>query len=124
MSFPNLQRIVDSEPVHPPEVPKGWYRLDNFQLPGARPDGSTAELGHYRTDGGAILLLSLDTMEDGSQWLHFSVSYQGGPPGWAFFMQCKNTFFGRDVEAVQVLPKQDDHVELSNPWHAWVPVNR
>lgn len=58
------------------------------------------------------VLVSLSLLDDGSRWLHVSCSYQNKLPRWEDLRLVKNAFIGREVEAIQVLPKESEYVNL------------
>jgi hypothetical protein len=62
-------------------------------------------------------------MEDGSRWLHLSVSYRGQVPSWEQLVAAKRLFLG-DVEAVQTLPREVDYINIANCLHLWVPLDQ
>ena len=112
MTLPNLTRIVDSRAQETKRrpVPDSWEHFDG-------PLG----LEGYES-GGLRVLLSVDRMDDGQRWLHVSLSRARSLPTWEDMKLVKDIFVGRNHEAVQVLPRDDDYVNLM-PYclHLWSP---
>lgn len=68
------------------------------------------------------VLLSISTMKDGQKWVHLSVSYPDRLPSWEELKKVKNEFLGEHVEAIHVLPKAADYVNLHpHCLHLWAP---
>ena len=65
-------------------------------------------------------------VHDGSDWLHLSMSEHiyGAPslPTWADLSWAKDTFIGRDRQAVQVLPPRDEHYSVAEVLHIYSPI--
>ncbi len=114
IALPNLQRIIDSRPLQTKRrpIPDSW----------ARRDGGPFGLEGYKNADGLRVLLSVDTIEGGRRWLHVSCSRPGQLPTWEDLRLVKDIFIGRNHEAVQVLPKDEDYVNLM-PFclHLWSP---
>ena len=112
MTLPNLTRIVDSRAQETKRrpVPDSWEPFDG-------PLG----LEGYES-GGLRVLLSVDRMDDGQRWLHVSLSRARTLPTWEDLKLVKDIFVGRNHEAVQVLPRDEDYVNMM-PYclHLWSP---
>jgi hypothetical protein len=72
-----------------------------------------------RIDGQMVVLMTEDDI-NGTTWLHVSVSRRDRYPTWDEILFVKNTFIGRDLEAVQILPREEDYVNVhQNCFHLW-----
>ena len=62
----------------------------------------------------------VDPMESGEHFLHVSVSRRSRLPSWDDLKLVKKSFIGEDREAVHVLPKASDYINL-HPYclHLW-----
>lgn len=111
--LPNLQRLVgESLPDELPSVlPAGWERLEDHKIA-----GHCAVFGHTN---GLVVLYSKSADSETGEWLHLSVSWKGGPPDWSQVMLVKRIFWGAKSEALQVIPSEEDHVNLAHCWHIW-----
>lgn len=70
-----------------------------------------------------LVIKSFSTMEDGSKWIHISLSRNDRLPSWAEITKVKNEFLGEESEAYHVIPKTSDHVNLhSFCMHLWSPI--
>ena len=108
--FPNLMHIVDEIPHQLKNTPVG------YQYEG---DGFGAAIYRNKAQG-LLVLVSLSMMENGEHFLHVSVSRKSRLPSWDDLKRVKNAFIGEDREAVHVLPKQSDYINL-HPYclHLW-----
>ncbi len=61
---------------------------------------------------------------DPRRWLHVSLSRDTGLPSWEDLREVKRIFIGRDRKAIQVLPPEDEYVNM-NPHvlHLWCCLN-
>jgi hypothetical protein len=63
-----------------------------------------------------------DQCDDGSWWLHISVSRADRLPSWDDLKFAKDAFIGRNHEAIQILPKDTEFVNLMPTClHLWSP---
>lgn len=115
MNLPNLYRLVDEQPEERSVLPVGWTRMTDHMF-------GTSGAAVFSHHIGILALLSKSTLDDGSSWLHLSVSYKGGPPSWDIVMLCKEVFLGAESEAVQVIPKKSEEINLAHCWHIWSPI--
>ena len=113
MNIPNLHKIVDSKPWQLKEIPFGWTQL---AIAGQHQS-------YYQHRSGVIVIASIDTMEDGTVWKHVSGSKHRKNPNWQDMYGIKRVFFGDEEEAIQVFPRHDDMVDLSNCLHLWSKVS-
>jgi hypothetical protein len=85
--------------------------------------GSIADFGDYLTvwkRASLRVLRSLSTMKDGSRWIHVSASRATSHPTWEDLVKVKENFIGQHVDAVMVLPKREDHVNIHpHCFHWW-----
>ena len=108
--FPNLTRIIDEIPHKIDPTPPGYrYEGDSF--------GASAFLNKGQ---GLLVLVSMSTMENGEKFLHVSVSRRSRLPSWDDLKRVKAAFIGEEREAVHVLPKASDYINL-HPYcmHLW-----
>lgn len=117
MNF-GLHHIVDSLPTIPQRIilnlPLNW--VVGPSIAGAEFVGQVFR----NTLSGLVVVMSTDIMDDGKRFLHVSCSYRDRLPSWKDLKTVKDIFFGEDREAFQVLPKQEDYVNL-HPYclHLW-----
>ena len=92
-------------------MPPAWQCV----LKGA--DGARYE--HART--GQAVILSVCREADGRRWVHLSTSFARRLPTWEELRATKNLFLGREVTALQVLPRESEYVNV-HPYtlHLWV----
>ncbi len=112
MQIPNLNDIVQSEPFVFSVTPDGWSQLliaNNHQ-------------SYYKHRSGILVVASIDTLTDGSVWMHISSSKNQRNPSWEDMYGIKRVFFGDEVEAIQVFPKKADLVDIANCLHLWSKV--
>src|ERR1051325_9631500 len=71
------------------------------------------------------VLRSKARMKNGEgEWIHLSVSRKDRLPSWPDLVKVKNEFLGLQAEAIQVLPKQSDYINLHpNCLHLWSPLS-
>lgn len=108
--FPNLTRIID-------EIP---HKIDLIP-PGYRYEGEAFGTEAYRNKTqGLLVLVSVSIMENGEKFLHVSVSRRSRLPSWDDLKRVKAAFIGEEREAVHVLPKASDYINL-HPYclHLW-----
>ncbi len=110
--IPNLTKIIGmSEPHLRRPIPGDWNQ--------ASFNGWRFWFIHK---GGLRAMLSTDTLDNGSTWLHLSISHENRLPTWDELKMAKDAFIGRNHEAVQVLPKDEDFVNLHKfCLHLWSP---
>lgn len=66
-------------------------------------------------------LVSLNRERDGRRWMHLSISRSDRLPSWEELRDAKNELLGRHVKAIQVLPPEDEYVNIHpNVLHLWV----
>jgi len=98
-------RIQD---VLPKVLPVGWSEIDTSQFP--LPPEITKAFA-YR-DGLRVIATVENHFEDKSVWLHISFSYANRLPSWQDLKSVKDLFIGRQRLAVQLLPHEEDYVNL------------
>jgi hypothetical protein len=77
----------------------------------------------FRSRWDLVVLVSVDEMPGGHQWLHISMSMSNRLPTWNELKEVKNLFMG-DVLAVQVLPRKKDYVDAhKHTLHLWRCLN-
>lgn len=99
----------------PRVLPLGWSLIDKIDLP------ESGETYVYKGEAGLRVLISLETEENRDRrWLHVSCSRRGILPSWEDLRFVKNLFIGRDKEALQILPPEEEYVNLhQNTLHLW-----
>lgn len=70
-------------------------------------------------DDGLAALMSRDFV-DGAWWIHLSISRAKRLPSWEDLVDAKESLLGTDCEAIQVIPKRSEYVNL-HPFclHLW-----
>lgn len=105
-------------PDRAPILPPGWA-----EVPGYGPIAAHART--YETVGGLRVIYSLDTLDDGEEWEHVSVSRRDRLPSWGDLMLVKELFIGPEREALQLLPKRSEHINLARCClHIWARTSR
>lgn len=101
-----------------PSTPGGWRKID-----------AVADGGAYvhETHSGQVLavIVSACIEDDGVPWVHVSVSKRTSKSGsakrvlptWGELKFVKNSFVGRDRDCVQVLPREEEYVNISEVLH-------
>jgi hypothetical protein len=75
---------------------------------------------YQRRIDGMSVIVSEDKCADGTLWRHVSVAHRKRYPTWDEIRFVKDVFIGKDKEAVQILPRQEDYVnEHPNCFHLW-----
>ena len=114
LCIPNLTKVRDMKrPELRRPVTGQWEEFDP-KIPLAR--------AWINSELGLKVLVTSDVMDDGSRWLHVSVSRRDRIPSWNDLKETKDMFIGRNAEAIQVLPRDRDYVNL-HPFclHLWSP---
>lgn len=114
LHFVRHMRRPDPVPILPP----GWSEVAGY--------GPVAEVSRtYASCGGLRAIHSLDTLDDGEVWEHVSVSRCDRLPSWEDLVLVKELFVGREREALQLLPKRSEHINLARHClHIWARTNR
>ena len=74
----------------------------------------------YVRSCGLRVILSVDTNDQGSEWLHISFSRSYRLPSWSDLREVKDLFFGDDRMAVQILPRASQYVNFHpHTLHLW-----
>jgi len=74
----------------------------------------------YLSRGGLRVLVSLDHVQDGTEWLHVSVSRRDRIPSYQDLIEVKDLFITPEREAIQVFPPRDKHVnDHPHCLHLW-----
>lgn len=114
---------ADIEAVIPKSLPTHWKRLQ-WPIPAFDCHG----VGHLR---GIRIMMDAGEEEDGSRWIHVSVSRAGRIPSWEDMDSVKRLFLGPDRVAYQVHPMADEHYTLDGDrnqrlgtcLHLWSPLD-
>ena len=106
-----LQRIKDMRKPEPVSMEHtGWFEIGS-PMPRCR--------AYVHRERGLLLMHSVDRV-DGAWWDHLSVSHKDRLPSWEDLKLVKDLFIGADREAIQVLPRKVDYVNLAkNCLHVW-----
>jgi hypothetical protein len=90
-------------PTFPPE---GWRVIQSWG------DGWA-----FAGPSGLRVLIDVSLKDDDRHWLHVSVSRKGWVPSWEDLKLVKNTFIGAERDAIMVLPRQSEYVNLHATCH-------
>lgn len=91
------------------DMPKGWKRIEDY-----------VGIARYTHKSNLLVLSALEVHGNKEEWFHCSVSRPDRYPSWDDIMAVKNLFIGEDNEAIQVLPKKPEYVNLhKNCFHIW-----
>ena len=113
MELPNLNRLVaESLPDDLPRVlPVGWKRQKDHTFAG--------KCAVFKHTNGLLVIYSKSTDSVTGEWLHISISYDLTPPDWHQVMLVKNLFWGENAVAVQVIPAEEDEIDIAHCHHIW-----
>lgn len=102
--------------------PKYWQREPDIIWP---PDsGHHACTQWIHPMAGLLVLRSVSTVCDGSEWIHISVSRKDRLPSWTEMMKVRDEFLGEDREAYMLAPTKKDYVNLHpHCLHWWTRVD-
>ena len=112
-----MTKIVDEIAIVKKQTPPGWTYEGDFT-------SGESSAATYRNKGmGLVVLFSLSTMNDGTYFVHCSLSRRSRLPSWQDVKVVKDAFLGEDVEAFHVLPKKEEYINL-HPFclHLWQPI--
>jgi len=105
-------------PDRAPILPPGWAAVSGY-------GPIAAHSWTYETVGGLRVIYSLDTLDDGEEWKHVSVSRRDRLPSWEDLVLVKELFIGPEREALQLLPKRSEHINLARHYlHIWARTSR
>ncbi|WP_319759544.1 hypothetical protein [Maridesulfovibrio sp.] len=117
--IPNMANSIILRAFRPERLPLSWEE---------RPSHLEGAAFFVRDNLTSLAVFaSVDMMFDNAgkscEWIHLSVSRQAKLPSWDDLKDVKGTFLGDHREAVQVLPKAEDYINL-HPFclHLWAPV--
>jgi hydroxyacyl-ACP dehydratase HTD2-like protein with hotdog domain len=89
----------------PKVLPVGWRKAF---MPPPFQDQHVFESGH-----GLKVIFTADNLEgDGKTWLHVSMSRRSRIPTYDDMKEVKEIFVGRDRQAVQIFPKESEHINI------------
>lgn len=101
--------LHETQAMAPRVLPFNWKRLDDFE-----------GLVVYQGRAGLRVFLSVMRERDGKRWLHVSFSRREKIPNWDDVRAVKDLFIGKDEEALQVFPPQDEYVNVHpRTLHLW-----
>lgn len=115
------QAVLDSKDVseaqekREAELPKGWGREFYHRTvlpPGWAMKQEAEDAAVYMTLDGLVVIVSAAVELDGLRWLHMSCSRADKLPSWLDLRSVKDLFVGVDKVAIQVLPKQEEFVNI------------
>ena len=97
--------------VLPLVLPAGWERIQTPPAMFAIFPTELVRFFRYR-DGGQLIATIEDAFPDKSVWLHISFSYPTRLPKWDELVAVKNIFLGKKRLAIQLLPQEEDYVNI------------
>lgn len=107
----DIERTMDD--LTPRVLPAEWRQFEGF-----------ANMRAFISRDGLKVLAEVENI-DGAKWLHVSCSRAKKLPSWFDLRRVKDLFVGKKRKAVQVLPPEDEYVNL-NPYvlHLYAPIDR
>ena len=92
-------------------------------MPVKAPYLNPMQLAYLDRVRGLAVIASASIELDGKAWLHVSVSHRYQMPTWEQLVEVKETFIGSERQALQVLPKMSEWVNV-HPYclHLWACV--
>lgn len=101
----------DTANIAPRVLPFNWRRVEH---------GLGEGICMYKGRAGLRVFFSVMRERDGRRWLHVSFSRKEGIPDWGDVRAVKDLFIGRDKEALQVFPPEDEYVNFHpRTLHLW-----
>lgn len=103
---------AESHTEAPRILPAGWYQ-------------SPQQFGFWFRLDGLKVMLSVEAKDgDPRKWLHVSLSREDRLPSWDDIRTVKDIFIGRHRTAIQVLPREEEYVNLNKTvLHLWCCLN-
>lgn len=102
--------------------PTHWGEEDPFEFP-LGSGNFCAKIYVHRLINKMTVLRSISFMENGDNWIHVSVSRPDRIPSWEEIAKVKSEFIGDELEAVHVIPKSSDHINVhAYCMHLWAPI--
>lgn len=98
-----------------------WIAIDNPIRP-ARQGKSTMMPGEalQHLASGLRVFETTDVLADGRRYMHLSISHPDRYPTWEELIMVKEHFLQPEDEAVQVLPRKSEYVNVHpNCFHLW-----
>lgn len=103
-------------------IPSHWKKEPDFIFPPGSGNRAAWVYAH-RIAVGFNVMISKSEMDDGSWWLHISVSKPNRLPTWDEMKKVKDEFLGEDTEAFHIIPKKKDFVNVHRfCLHMWSPL--
>lgn len=102
----------------PDRLPNGWIRGKMLAFQGPE----TFDAAAFHGPGGLLVIVSAapEVHEDGRRWAHASASKKGQLPNWQELKVIKDLFFGPTRLVMQILPPQDEYVNvMPTCLHLW-----
>jgi hypothetical protein len=91
----------------PVSLPKEWRLIE---LP---PDHPLRGLRIYSRKGGLQVMFSVDNLEgDNKTWIHVSLSREHTLPNYEDMCIVKSLFIGDECQAIQILPKKSEWINI------------
>jgi len=111
--MPNREQLSQTvQAVAPQVLPFNWKPLKNH--------GLGEDMRCYQGRAGLRVFLSVALERDGKRWVHVSFSRRDALPNWEDVRAVKDLFIGKDKEALQVFPPEDEYVNLHpRTLHLW-----
>lgn len=108
---PDLMRLVDERSLDI-EAPDGWRRVGDWR-------GVASVFVKIASRNNLSVLASEAETDDGSRWVHLSVSVKRGLPSWSAMVAVKMAFLPPESYAVQVFPPESCYVSVADCLHIW-----
>ncbi len=103
--------------------PQHWKFEGEMEWP-PRSGNMASKAWTHKLVTGFNVLRSKSTMNDGSEWVHVSVSLPDRLPTWAEIAKVKLEFIGGPQYAYHIVPAELDHVNVHNYcMHIWSPLD-
>jgi hypothetical protein len=107
-----------TETLAPHVLPVWWEKVD---IPPSNPFYGQQ---WYRNMNGLSVVFTADQSSgDGKTWLHVSMSRRSRMPTYEDMKEVKELFVGRNRQALQIFPKESEHVNIHNYClHLWCAI--
>lgn len=105
-----------------PGTPKGWHFVTRIVVPDdCCGYGTVFDRPKTARAPKARVMLSVDEIECGQQWLHLSVSHPHKNPSWHTIKEVKELFMPKDKYAIQMIAPKSEHINIhEHCFHLWM----
>lgn len=115
-----LLPAAGSRPARIAQLPAGDVRLSDGRLLRRLHRFAAGAAYSERKPDGLRVIATMDASHAHGTLLHVSVSYPDHDPSWRDLVAIKTAFFGTDIDAMMVLPRVADYINIhEHCFHVW-----